>query len=189
MTEYIVTVMASDRAGIVRDVSAGLAELQGNITHASQTVLRGYFTLILSAQLPDSCTPLMVRQSIERHGQVGEFEVNVRPFVEGVPVVCHGEPFTLTLRTHQVPGMLLKASSYLAQRGINIEDFNAYATDSEFLVTGLVTIPADVDVESVKFDLEALGREYAFSVQLMHQNVFTVTSQVMPVTELMEGAE
>lgn len=189
MIEYIVTVMALDRAGIVRDVSAGLAELQGNITHASQTVLRGYFTLILSAQLPDGCTQQMVRQSIERYGQIGEFEVNVRPYEASDPVVNHGDPFTLTLRTNQLPGMLLKASGYLAQRGINIEDFNAYASDTDFLVTGLVTIPTDVDVESVKLDLEALGREYAFSVQLMHQHIFTVTSQVMPVTELMEGAQ
>ena len=189
MTEYIVTVMARDRAGIVRDVSAGLAELQGNITHANQTVLRGYFTLILSVQFPDDSTPLMIRQSVERHGSVGEFEVNVRLYEQNPPVVGKGAPFTLTLRTHQLPGMLLKATTYLAQRGVNIEDFNAYSTDTEFLVTGLVTIPEDVDIEHIKTEIEALGQEFGFSVHLMHQNIFTATSQVLPVTELMEGVQ
>src|SRR6516165_3170719 len=82
MKEYIVTVMALDRVGIVRDVSSALSAIGGNITHVSQTVMRGYFTLIVSVEMPDDRTQLEIRQAVERNGDVGELEVNVRPFVE-----------------------------------------------------------------------------------------------------------
>ncbi|MFA6666337.1 MAG: ACT domain-containing protein, partial [Armatimonadota bacterium] len=80
MNEYIVTVMAKDRVGIVRDVSRALSGIGGNITHVSQTVMRGYFTLIISIEAPQNLTKPEIKQAIENQAAAGEFEVNVRPF-------------------------------------------------------------------------------------------------------------
>ena len=45
---YVVDVAAVDRPGIVAGVSTVIARLNGNIESCSQTVLDGYFTLILT---------------------------------------------------------------------------------------------------------------------------------------------
>ena len=45
---YVVNVTAIDRPGIVAGVSSVITRLKGNIESCSQTVLEGYFTLILT---------------------------------------------------------------------------------------------------------------------------------------------
>ena len=39
--------MWRDRVGIIHDIASRIAELQGNIADLSQTVVSGYFTMIL----------------------------------------------------------------------------------------------------------------------------------------------
>ncbi len=179
MKEYIVTVMARDRVGIIRDTSTALAGLGGNVTHVSQTVMRGYFTLIMSVQMPDERTELEMRQAVERRGEVGELVVNVRPFIE-VPASesCPCERFVLTLRGSDRKGIISLATTYLAERGINIDDFFAYVLDGRFVMLVQVSIPIGLDVEQVQSGLEQLGEEYDLNVHLQHENIFKATSEI-----------
>ncbi len=185
MKEYIVTVMARDRVGIVRDVSTALADIGGNVTHVSQTVMRCYFTLIMSVQLPDERAEHEIRQAIERKGEIGELVVNVRPFVEKTEsedTPC--ERFVLTLRGTDRPGIISLATNYLADRGINIDDFFAYILDGRFVMLVKVSIPLGTDADEVRTELEKLGREQELIVHLQHENIFRATSDVRPVVEL-----
>jgi len=51
---YVLNVMADDHPGIVASVSQAIESLGGNIDACSQTVLSGYFTLIMIVSLPES---------------------------------------------------------------------------------------------------------------------------------------
>jgi glycine cleavage system transcriptional repressor len=179
MKDYILSVMAQDRVGIVRDVSSALAGIGGNITHLSQTVMRGYFTLIISVEMPDERTQLEIRQAIERKGEVGELEVSVRPFVEATACeTCASDRFTLSMQGRDQAGIIARTTSYLAERGINIEDFYSYVHDGVLLMLAQVSIPAGVDAEEVQTGLEAVGEEYGLVVHLQHENIFRATSDV-----------
>ena len=50
MSRYIVTVTAADRVGIVYSVAGTIRDEGGNILELSQTVMRGFFTLILEVE-------------------------------------------------------------------------------------------------------------------------------------------
>ena len=52
MPKYIISVNAADRVGIVYSVTGALLDLGGNILELSQTVMRGYFTIILEVEFP-----------------------------------------------------------------------------------------------------------------------------------------
>lgn len=185
MKDYILTVMARDRVGIVRDVTSALYELDGNLTHVSQTVMRGYFTLIISVQMPDDRTLLEIRQAAERKGDVGEFEVNVRPYEP--PPASHlkeSERYTLTLVGKDRKGIISRSTGYLADRDINIDDFYAYVLDGRFVMLVQVSIPEGVDADAVRSDLEELGREYELNVHLQHENIFRATNEIRPVADL-----
>jgi glycine cleavage system transcriptional repressor len=182
MKEYIVTVMARDRVGIVRDLSTALAEIGGNLTHVSQTVMRGYFTLIVSAQMPDDRSELEIRQAVERKGEVGELVVNVRPFVESpASEATPSERFNLTLTGEDRAGIISRVTAYMADRDINIDDFYAYVLDGRFVMLAQVSIPSGVNVEQVQTGLEQLGREFDLVVYLQHENIFRATSEISPV--------
>ena len=185
MRDYIVTVMAQDRVGIVRDVSSALAGIEGNITHLSQTVMRGYFTLIISVEAPDERTQLEIRQAIERQGSIGELEVSVRPYSESETAApIESERFTLSMQGTDQKGIFARTTSYLAQRSINIDDFYSYVHDGTLLMLAQVSVPTGVDVEEVQSGLEQVGQEFGLVVHLQHENIFRVTSSVRPVVDL-----
>lgn len=185
MKDYIVTVMAQDRVGIVRDVSSALASLDGNITHVSQTVLRGYFTLILSVGVSEDHSQLEIKQAVERSGGVGELEVNVRPFVEiAASEKIPSERFTLSLKGEDRPGVICLITNHLAARKVNLDDFYAYARDDQFVMLVQVSIPKGVDVEKLQSELEKIGSEKGFAVNLQHENIFRATSEITSVVDL-----
>ena len=187
MKDYIVTVMARDRVGIVRDVSTGLAGVGGNITHVSQTVMRGYFTLIMSVQVSDERMQSEIRQAVERRGDVGEFEVNVRPFAEPLPgEQVSSTRYVLSLQGKDRAGIISRITSYLAERGVNIDDFYAYVGDGRFVMLVQVSIPLSVNLEEVQSGLEKAGHEFDMAVSLQHENIFRATSEVNPVISLGE---
>lgn len=188
MRDFIVTVMAQDRVGIVRDVSGALAGLGGNITNLSQTVVRGYFTLIISVEMPDERIESEIRQAVAGSGAAGELEVGVKPFHETAEVSKVGtEPFTLTMQGRDRPGIIARTTSYLAERGINIDDFYAYVHDGILLMLAEVSIPTGMDVEAVQAGLEGVGGEFGLIVHLQHENIFRATSDVRPVREMTRG--
>lgn len=187
MKDYIVTVMARDRVGIVRDTSAGLAGIDGNITHVSQTVMRGYFTLIMSVQVPDDRMPSEIRQAVERQGDVGELEVNVRPFIEPAPEEhVPSTRYVLSIQGKDQPGIISSITNYLADRGVNIDDFYAYVADERFVMLVQLSIPLSVNLEEVQTGLEKVGHQFDMAVSLQHENIFRATSEVKPVISLGE---
>ncbi len=186
MMDYIITVMARDRVGIVRDVSSALAGLGGNITHLSETVVRGYFTLIISAEMPDACTESEVRSCVQECGEPGELEIGVKTYCEQEcsEAGCAAEKFTLTMRGADQPGIIARTTSYLAENGINIDDFYCYVHEGILLMLAEVSIPQGIDVEAVQAGLEGVGGEFGLMIHLQHENIFRATSEVRPVVDM-----
>lgn len=185
MKDYIITVMAPDRVGIVRDVSTALTSVGGNITHLSQTVLRNYFTLIISAEMPDERTHAEIRQAIERNGDVGELEVIVRPYKEmpcSQPSEC--QCFTLSMQGTDQKGIIARTTTYLADCGINVDDFYSYVYEEKLLMLAQVSVPDTVDIEVVQDGLRRVGGDYDLIVHFQHIDIFRATGDVRSVLDI-----
>ena len=190
MKDYIVTVLAQDRVGILRDVSSALAGISGNITHLSQTVMRGYFTHIISVEVPDERTQLEIKQAVERNGDVGELEVNVRPFGESAQSsLADSEGFTLSMQGNDQKGIIARTTTYLADQGINIDDFYSYVHEGKLLMLAQVSVPREVNVEEVQAGLERVGQEFGLVVHMQHEDIFRATSDVRPMSDLEREAQ
>lgn len=73
----IVTVIGKDRVGIVAGVSKKLSDLNINISDISQTIMEGYFTMMVMCDLSNS--ELEFSQVKEELAAVGEeLEIKVR---------------------------------------------------------------------------------------------------------------
>ena len=59
---FVLTVMSHDHPGIVAAVSDAVESLGGNIDSCSQTVLGGYFTLIMIVSVPQPIDPEQLAQ-------------------------------------------------------------------------------------------------------------------------------
>lgn len=66
----IVTVVGKDAVGIIAAVCTELAKYNVNVLDISQTVMQGYFTMMMAVDVEDSTLPLaLLSREMEQKGQ------------------------------------------------------------------------------------------------------------------------
>lgn len=178
---FVITVLSRDRVGIVASVTASINEAGGNIDAISQTVVRGYFTIIVKAAFAEDAEPEAIRSAIESGGGPEELEVSIKAWDEKAvsePVVHDSDTFVLTVRGPDRPGFLAKISSFLASRNINVLDMWAYAEEGDFVFIAEIQISRSLDLGQQKLDLDSLFKKSGAVVSLQHENIFLATSKV-----------
>ena len=175
---YVLNVLSNDHPGIVAAVTRAVSHRGGNIDACSQTVVEGYFTLIMVISFEEPVAPEQLAAEVRGDNSSG-FQVVARAFVppppRPSPVV---ERFILTAFGGDKPGIMRRFSEYLAGKDINITDFFAHREGDQFLLIGQLEIPVAHDLAALQADLEQIAAELAFTVKLQHENIFVATNQL-----------
>jgi glycine cleavage system transcriptional repressor len=178
---YVLNLMSSDHPGIVAAVTGAVDSLHGNIDACSQTVLGGYFTLIMIVSLPERIDPNQLAERVHGAGSSDEaFQVVARLARPGDENFAQ-EPcgrFVVTAFGRDRPGVVRSFSQYLAAKDINIVDLYGDLRGEDFVLIGQVEVPARWDVRLMQADLEQMGLELGFTVKLQHENIFVATNQL-----------
>ena len=174
--------MSGDHPGIVAAVGNAVRDLGGNIDSASQTVLSGYFTLIMVISLPEALDANDLAERIRRGDPHDSLQVMARSFVPTAGCAEGCETFVITAFGQDRQGVLLSFSQYLAGKDINITDLYADRRVDDFMLVSQVQIPKQYDISLLQADLEELGREMGFAVRLQHENIFVATNQLRLVS-------
>ncbi len=75
----IVTVVGKDRVGIIAQVCVKLAEYQVNVLDISQTVMQGYFTMMMAVDVTDCTVPLAeLCRAMDAQGQEMGLSIRVQ---------------------------------------------------------------------------------------------------------------
>ncbi len=183
MHQYIVTVTAADRVGIVHAVTGAISEERGNILELSQTVMRGYFTLILAVEFPEARRPEDLREAITSRGERYGMTVVVLPAEDKAPEASMpgGDRFLLTVLGTDNPGNIYGISGCLAKRGVNIVDLHARTDGPRFSLVMEAFLPADLPPGEVRAELEDFGKDLGLEAYVQHENIFVATTEPSPV--------
>lgn len=154
--EYIITMTAENRVGILAAVTNAMGELGAELLEASQTVVSGYFTMIFAAQFPENCEQQII---LDHLGDV------CRPFGIDVTLTPRSdtttEPGTATrvvkrlrLTGRNLPGILRKISVKMSMSDIDIVGMHAFrAGKDDFGIVMKVAIPESVDSTTIPEEL------------------------------------
>ncbi|KRL87484.1 ACT domain-containing protein [Ligilactobacillus apodemi] len=74
----ILTVVGQDKVGIVAEVSRFLAEEQINILDISQTILDGYFTMMMAVMVPENSDVKQIATKLAELGQALKVDINLK---------------------------------------------------------------------------------------------------------------
>ena len=74
----LITVLGKDKVGIIAGVSALLKEKNVNIEDISQTILGGYFTMIMAVSLPKSSNFEDIKTALDNLGGALGVEISLR---------------------------------------------------------------------------------------------------------------
>jgi glycine cleavage system transcriptional repressor len=183
MFKYIVTVTAADRVGIVFSVAGTLRDQGGNILELSQTVMGGYFTIILAVEFRERVDPKVLSDAITERGKrfnltVAVIEAKAAP---SEPLVPNGELFILTVLGEDSPGKIHGIAGCLAAHGVNIVDLHARADGTRFSMIMEAFLPPDLGPGTIRAELERFGRDHGVEAYVQHENIFLATTEPSPV--------
>ena len=75
----IVTVVGQDRVGIIAEVCVKLAQYQVNVLDINQTVMQGYFTMMMAVDVEKCTVPLaQLCQIMDAQGQAMGLSISVQ---------------------------------------------------------------------------------------------------------------
>ncbi|MBP5622983.1 MAG: hypothetical protein J6X44_13320 [Thermoguttaceae bacterium] len=178
---YVINVTAVDRPGIVAGVSSAIVSLDGNISSCSQTVLDGYFTLIMTFSMPEQMDPESLKEIILREPRLEGCQAILFPasISEVQTVDANQNIYVITAFGKDCKGIVSQFTRYLGDKEINIVDLYGNIThDGEFLLIGQVEVNPDLDLQNIQYDLEAMGEQVGFTVRIQHNNVFVATNHI-----------
>lgn len=183
MKNYIVTVTAADQVGIVECVSGTILARRGNILELSQTVMRGYFTIILEASFPAPLSPKALSGAITADGEQFDLTVVVIEVKDeqAQARATSGERFLLTVLGADSPGTIHGIAGCLAHKGVNIVDLHARVEGARFSLVMEAFLPPDLGPGEVRDELERYGKDHGLEAYVQHENIFLATSEPSPV--------
>lgn len=159
--QYVMTITAANRVGILAAVSNAIAELGGDMQEVSVTVMRNFFTIILCSEFPEHRESQVIVDHIRDIGRPYGLEVVLKdPETDTSPANSAnlGEVHILRVTGRNQPGMMRQIASRLAQDGVDIADLYANRhDDGNFEMVLEVSLPSGCSTDSLLAAINEIG--------------------------------
>ncbi|MFL5256831.1 MAG: glycine cleavage system protein R [Rhodopila sp.] len=165
MASLILTVIGSDRPGLVRALAQAVAAHGGSWLESRMARLAGQFAGIVRVEAPDSL--LADLKALEGQG----LRIVVQSGDEGPAVPAPAPRLALEVVGNDRPGIVRDITQILAGCGVNIEELitgvasGSFSGEALFRATALLRAPDEDAVEAVRAGLEQLGDELMVDIQ------------------------
>ncbi|MBN2703692.1 MAG: hypothetical protein JXR23_05715 [Pontiellaceae bacterium] len=172
----VISVMDCDRPGIVAEITEGISALGGNLADLRESVLCGYFTMILVAGFPADVTPDNVRTAL---AQATSAEVSVKLHKGGFERSEAGEQtYILSAVGRDRVGLVALVSRFCCDRGINILDLASHVEDDFYTMMLQLDFSEVVDMAPFEAELAEFGRQNGLNLVLQHNDIFKATNEI-----------
>ncbi len=179
--QYIISVMAADRVGIIHDITRTISAMGGDLADTRQQVLQGYFSMILYASFPEKLSGQDIVDALTAIDSEHPFEVSVKP-VTGPPVddpATMKSRYVLTARGSDRIGFVALVSGFCADHSINILDLSTTTgSDDTYTMILLVDLDHCPPMEVLRAHLEDFSTKNGLSLLLQHQDIFRATNEI-----------
>lgn len=184
MKKVVISVLGTDRPGIVAAVSRILLENSCNIEDVSQTILQTEFTGIFIASIPKDLHPdHLLAQLQQELGPLGlRFLVKLLETakVAGRPPIS--EPFVITTTGPDRLGLVAGITEVIARFGANITNLRAVFRGGDDPTRNTmiyeVDIPVDTDRASFRRALWERAEDLGLELSLQHRDIFEAVHRV-----------
>jgi predicted amino acid-binding ACT domain protein len=169
--EYIITMTAANRVGILAAVTKAMVELDADLREASQTVVRGYFTMIFSAEFPDHLEAGVIQDHLQDACRPFGIAVTLQKVTD--TTVSETQSVAVKLYTLRVGGdnrrgVMRELSSVISMRRIDITGMRAVRTRNGegFEMVMKIAVPMEFDVGGFLNELNGAGQSFNITANI-----------------------
>ncbi len=172
----VISVMDRDRPGIVAEVTEGISALGGNLADLRESVLCGYFTMILVAGFNESVTAAQIEQALAK-------DTTLRVSVELVKELLT-EPdntehsYVLSAVGEDRVGLVAQVSRFCSDRQVNILDLASHVENDQYTMMLQLDLTNIRSLESFTDELTAFGKSSGLNLVLQHNDIFRATNEI-----------
>jgi glycine cleavage system transcriptional repressor len=180
--QFVVSIMSRDRVGIIYEISKALGELGGNIADVRQSVLCGYFTMILLVSFPLKVT----KRAVER--KLAEVDANSETVIESAVKQVEENALTsfspnpenayvLTVTGTDHVGIVAGVTHSCVGHNINILDLSTTISDGDYVMILILDLDHCDSIDDFRRDLQELARETSLTLVLQHYDIFRAINE------------
>jgi glycine cleavage system transcriptional repressor len=180
---FVISIMSRDRIGIIYEVSKAISELSGNIADVRQSVLCGYFTMILLASFPPNVTQRAIERKLAEADSHSEslIEAMVRK-ADGSAIVSAApipeNSYVLTATGHDRVGFVALTTSFCVSHSINILDLSTTISDGAYVMILIIDLSLCPSIADVRRDLQTFSQENNIKAVLQHYDIFRALQEI-----------
>ncbi|WP_456385807.1 glycine cleavage system protein R [Desulfolithobacter sp.] len=181
--EYVISIMARDRVGIIADVSGAISYMGGDLADMRQQVLRGYFTMILHASFPADTDEATILDKLSRldDPEFGSLavqlqEVRTVPVDETAPSLENS--YVLTAEGEDRIGFVATVSKFCADNEINILDLSTTVAEDRYIMILFVDLSRCASIDELRRRLDHFAQETDLNMVLQHYDIFKATNEI-----------
>jgi glycine cleavage system transcriptional repressor len=181
--QYVISIMCRDRVGLVYEISNAISELQGNIADLRQSVLCGYFTMILLASFPQDVRKRTIERKFAEVDSRSEtvIDVTVEKIEEAIPTSASPaseNTYVLTATGSNRIGLVATVASFCARNNINILDLSTTVSDGAYVMIMLIDLADRSAFGQVRKELQQYAQEHDLKVFLQHHDIFKAVNEI-----------
>ncbi len=172
----VISVMDRDRPGIVAEVTEGISTLGGNLADLRESVLCGYFTMILIASFPDGVSAEQVEEALAK-GTSSKVSVSCAKDSPMEPK--HPEhAYILSAVGQDRVGLVAQVSRFCCDCGVNILDLASHVEGDQYTMMLQIDLSGIGSLHDFQTTLSDFGKTTGLNLVLQHNDIFRATNEI-----------
>lgn len=179
--QFVISVMSKDRAGIIADITTVIFDLGGDLADLNQSVLGGYFTMILIVEFDGQVTSDDLLAGFAQINSDTGIEATVKEIPdefqferEDLP----SETFVVTAQGENRKGLVKTLGDFFYSNGINVLDLVTARDKTLYTMIFQVDLTHVQSMESLRTELQELGSTERLELVLQHNDIYRATNEV-----------
>ncbi len=179
--QLVISVMSKDRPGIIADITSVIFELGGDLADLNQSVLGGYFSMILIAEFDDNVTPEDLLAGFSHIETKTKIDANIKEMKESLETEKGKLPletYVVTAQGKNRKGLVKTMGDFFYQRNINVLDLVTTREKKMYTMIFQVDLSVISSMEILRKDLQSLAVFENMDLVLQHNDIFTATNEI-----------
>jgi glycine cleavage system transcriptional repressor len=167
----LLSALGRDRPGIVAALTGVLLEHGANLEDSQMTILRGHFAVMLILGVPEQTDVDRLSADLDAAGRELELEALFLRDVQDLGPDAPEPSHIVTVYGLDHPGIVHRATTELAERGIDITDLNTRLLEDEgeepvYALMMEVALPPGQELDELRQALAEVGKRERVEVSL-----------------------
>ncbi|MEN8199256.1 MAG: ACT domain-containing protein [Thermodesulfobacteriota bacterium] len=179
--QFVISVMSKDRPGIIADITGVILQFGGDLADLKQSVLGGYFSMILVAEFADSVTPEDLFAGFSHIDSATRIEATIMEMELGLEVEkkkLPGETYVVTVQAENRKGLVKVMGDFFHRRRINVLDLETVREKEMYTMIFQVDMTGISSMQTLRNEMQSLAESETLDLVFQHDDIYKATHEV-----------